>query len=207
MDVEEAAANYPHTKDKMNKKHLCILHSSYETKLDNICHNEWMKTHIGLDDLDNASVQLHQELTKKIDDNKDWLMQTSDFDSIKKIIVKYYHSLVLFSAWELCINSLISGDYYQKGIYSYYKEKFEESLACLSKIQLENTMNYISNIDCHVQPILGAYSYKDYKKIDFDLIEKIPYILTYSPSLHLMIPYVIDNMFSNVCSILTSDVK
>ena len=54
----------------MNKKHLCILHSSYETKLDNICHNEWMKTHIGLDDLDNASIQLHQELTKKIDDNK-----------------------------------------------------------------------------------------------------------------------------------------
>ena len=133
MDVEEAAANYPHTKDKMNKKHLCILHSSYGTKLDNICHNEWMKRHIGLDDLDNASIQLHQELTKKIDDNKDWLMQTSDFDSIKKIIVKYYHSLVLFSAWELCINSLISGDYYQKGIYSYYKEKFEESLACLSK--------------------------------------------------------------------------
>ena len=207
MDVEEAAANYPHTKDKMNKKHLCILHSSYGTKLDNICHNEWMKTHIGLDDLDNASIQLHQELTKKIDDNKDWLMQTSDFDSIKKIIVKYYHSLVLFSAWELCINSLISGDYYQKGIYSYYKEKFEESLACLSKIQLENTMNYISNIDCHVQPILGAHSYKDYKKIDFDLIEKIPYILTYSPSLHLMIPYVIDNMFLNVCSVLTSDVK
>ena len=68
-------------------------------------------------------------------------------------------------------------------------------------------MNYISNIDCHVQPILGAYSYKDYKKIDFDLIEKIPYILTYSPSLHLMIPYVIDNMFLNVCSVLTSDVK
>ena len=88
MDVEEAAANYPHTKDKMNKKHLCILHSSYGTKLDNICHNEWMKTHIGLDDLDNASNSRTDDVFAAFDKMLSSIISKAEEDAKRSITKK-----------------------------------------------------------------------------------------------------------------------
>ena len=196
-------------KDKKRRTHVCILPSRADRLLhDNYRAEDWdimsqreMET---LDELDKMSVQYHQFFRSQIKEPKYRSLLQSAIEDIVAELSGHQATAYVFSELKVCLQDILNGDKNKVLLYKNLKKVFEQSLGRLNAETRENIKErLLPDLENKMKPILESMSYIDYKQKDTDLIDNIPFILTYSTNITQVIPYIIgDNseMFSNVAS-------
>jgi len=203
---------YEGTKNEKKKHHICILKSrpdqllakqfksnnykSWNTASD----NEISK----LDELDLMSLKLHRVYVKKAEEIKNTnLIYGSEISDIISSIENNQKLKVLFNEWFACIRDIWNGDTKKVCFYKSLKETFSDAAKELGKEKEPILKGQIEAFDKKFHPILASNEYTDYKLIDVKLIENIPFILTYTEELCMVIPYTLGNnteLFGNLAA-------
>lgn len=197
-------------KDSKNKTHACILTSRADRLLYDKYHvEEWdtmsQQQFDELDELDKLSVQIHKQFRLQVEETKKQtqiLLQRA-IDDIAFEISGSRASLAAFSEFQVCLKDIQNGDKNKVRIYENLKSVFEKSLAELNKMSRDTVKNLLEKLEKIFQPILNSMKYIDYKQIDVELIDNIPFILTYTKNITQVIPYTLgDNseFFANVAA-------
>lgn len=207
------------TKDKKNKLHPCIVRSDSKWTLNmpewkNNGNAKWdtaSKSELAeLDELDRVSIELHRYFKNKAESVKSLASIQSDIDKISNSLKFHPDALKVFDRFVLCLTEIIEGRNRQTSLYTYYSKSFKEQLKKLPKdisSELEKKIKIIENM---FYPILQSQKYTDYKEFDCKLVKGIPFILTYSTSIRLCVPFGIEAkgdfnnrlLFGNVASSL-----
>ena len=200
------------TKDKKNKLHPCIVKSDSEWRLNSPTwsHKKWndpKSLQLNIDELDKMSIRLHQHFvneSKKVD-------KAAIFDYIEKVNSQLYKYPEILYIWESLISALteiLNNTNNHIWIYDFYRSRFLKSLDSLPvsiKTDVEDVLKYI---DERLYPVLESKKYVDYKAKDQHLVKNIPFILTYSTSIKLCIPFGVEDngetnnrvLFNNIAS-------
>ena len=201
-----ASIPFNSTKDKNGKRHICILRSTRDMPLKtdpnwrsykrlDTATSEQMSV---LDELDRMSVQLHQAydverlsamnqlLNRQIVDTV--LDECVNYTGVYNAFLEWYEVLTLLvdSAIDRKTVNVISRDI-NKGrriLHSYRNryQRLEEAIAkinCQDELIRQNIENNISIVYKGLSPLEKYLEYRDFKQSDTDLIESIPFILTY----------------------------
>ena len=211
-------------KDNKAHRHVCIVSSRPEQvisdegkwadstdKWDNAGKLELRE----LDQLDNMSVKFHRRLRKIAQSvNNDKIISFAS--SMRHALREYPNVAVLFEKWYSCISYIQNGASVLKAqavrdkvnIYATLKAKFEEGVETINDSKVRNEIFTI--IDDFVKIfayVLDGMRYNDFKKEDVALIDNIPFILTYTSEINLVVPYFRNvndrtKFFGNVASAL-----
>ena len=207
MRVEDSL-QYNDTKDVQGKRHICIVRSNENIGLTDEWrnHSTWddadeskIKT---LDELDAMSVRLHQAYKK--------YSKTENLDSIfTEGIDDYVMSLAdgmvsfqeVFAEWFECLRELYNAflvheqesgkEEWTLSEYNMLHSRLIKTLdeECkddeLKKQAIKEKIVIINNA---FQPVARCLKYHDYKKNDADLINNIPFILSYSDDIVMIVP-------------------
>ena len=169
--------------DKEKRIHHCIAFSTEDTPLNSDEYRKnnrqkWNEYPIDpkLDELDRISVEIHQELTGIVV-SKGVTLPPS-VDSIHKLILNCGQDVeYAFYQFELCLKNI------SNGVMSYvkhYKRFKDRLLAEITDDAAKTQVKYYMGItDEFYFPFLEAYSFRNYKNFDIDLVENIPFILTH----------------------------
>jgi len=194
MSVEESCT-CGRTSDKSGErpKHVCLLPSDQNSKIRGSMWKRDSLEHLKqLDPLDRMSVMLHRKYNSLstrlkegiiIDEMSDrmletWFLEDSEDGSI------YYE-------WRECVYRLIQGDRNQAPLFKAFDLRLDRAIERIKSKNfvlgqpLENIINQIRRGKIDI--ILKSLKYVDYKGIDVDLIEKIPFILTYTDGITLVV--------------------
>ena len=196
------------TKNKKLKTHMCILPSRADRLLhDNFSAEDWDTMSPSelekLDALDKMSVQLHQKFRAHVDEKKIRNSLRHVEEDIAAEISHCRATASAFSEFQVCLRDIMNGDYKKILLYENLKSVFENSLAELNSTAQENVKTLLKSLENIFQPILNAEEYVDYKQKDVDLIDNIPFMLTYSTKIAQIIPYNVGNnseIFGNVAA-------
>ena len=173
------------TQDKKEKSHVCIVRSSDDWGLKDVKETRWNAGGIEtstLDELDSVSVELHRFYVRQADN-----MKIGEFDEIYGML-KGTTASSYFREWHESLKAALRDG---------SREAAEYCKGCRTKLQgaLQRTditrtkkKQVLDAATTAMEPLVRKYEYIDYKKYDIDLIEKIPYILTYSSCCSLIVP-------------------
>lgn len=201
------------TKDEKKKQHMCLAKSTsvqtLKEKFSGVNINKWdtaPKNEIDeLDALDQASVYLHRAYKKKAQEvNYHEILSGAYPMKIKELIKNNRESDIAFSEWIACMNLISNGNNQQTYTYKALKNAFEDTLHNFEKKTKQEIQAIINIIDSKFDPVLKSTEYKDYKQIDKELVDNIPFILTYMEDLNLVIPFSVGNntqIFGNFASV------
>ncbi len=201
----EDCKNSPHN-DKKRKMHTCLIKSDKEIKLSKTS-SYWKSDDIDnlqLDDLDKMSLKLHKlynEIAKEKAQDRNIISKSAN--EIGNLIASSKNSCLAFSELYSCIESIIHQNAAKISIYNSYKKSFVKTLAEFSVEIKTQVINRLGEIESFLQPFKNALEKVDYKKIDEDLIENIPYILTGNENRNIVVPFAwgsVENDFSNIFS-------
>lgn len=218
--LEDISVLHTDTKDKGNRRHPCMVPSSDEFSL---YQNEWKNADAWkqatdeqkakLDPLDRLSINLYQhfieELAKLGRDSKDLDYQLK---VIEKIASQNSLAKAVSADYKQCAEKMRTGsiDSLAGEIdrFNYYKRilqgmKFGED-------EDKELAGALKKIDTILFPAVQVGEQKNWKKIDEDFIRSIPFVLTFSTSIHLCIPFFCETggnrdttrLFGNVASAL-----
>lgn len=192
------------TRNLDKKVHVCIVNGEADWKLDGVATAKWDAGGIDvsrLDPLDRLSVELH-----RFYENQAKNIDLGDFELERKQLT----GTSAFSAFEEWIEKK---NEIQKQRDRDTEASFKAYWIRLKRaIENDDTGNItetqkkqiVASIEIRITPVFLRYEYKDYKKIDVDLINSIPYILTYNENIHLIYPM---EKFDNVEKIKDIDVS
>ena len=197
-------------RDKKRRNHVCILTSRPDRLLhDNYRSEEWdtmsqqeLET---LDELDKMSVQLHQQYRRQVEANKSptRILLHRAIEDITAEISGNVASSTAFSEFKVCLQDIFNGDKNKIRLYENLKSVFVSSLSEMDSTSRENVKKLLEDLENKFKPILKSMEYRDWKQDDVALIDNIPFILTYSTKITLVIPYIIGSnteIFRNVAS-------
>ena len=206
-------------KDEKKKRHVCIVRS---TPARGLAGGEWMsggkinkakwdKPSKGdlnkLDDLDRVSVELHLMHMKNA--RKEKKNDLFNGNTVTGIINQIENDTVCLSAFQeliTCMKDIWNSDSEQWKRYEGLRIRFEEAVAQAEKISVnvkETIHNLYELLHARFYPILASQQYFDYKYNDVSLVNSVPFILTYSDSLYMVIPYDTGNntkLFNNTAA-------
>lgn len=205
MKVEDSLP-YNDTKDIDGKRHICILRSREEEGLIDKWrnHSTWDNADRDslseLDELDGMSVRLHQTyrqyaLSLSVDD----LISANSIDSISEELSGFENAQRIFLEWYESVVYLLNefvkheneNGREEWSISEYemlYLRLIEELDRIGDELLKESAKNRIRLIHNEFMPISRALKYHDYKKNDKDLINNIPFILTYTEDITMVVP-------------------
>lgn len=203
------------TKDKKNKKHICIVKSRPDQKLaDNDIY--WDKESANgqiqreLDELDYLSVRLHKKYTKKRDQIKKKQDLSGNLTRIEELVATDRYACAAFHDWSSCIKDIwnrdiegASPDENRNKAKAYGKSRDNFRKAIKDHKQKEEINKKLVEFDKDFLPFVKSLEYEDYKKKDMDLVSGIPFILTYTEHAYMVIPYMTgnnSNVFENVAA-------
>ncbi|MCM1364872.1 MAG: hypothetical protein NC122_06800 [Faecalibacterium sp.] len=203
MSKEEYASLETDNKDKRNLKHPCIVPSKETWSLNSgIWRSDltfWDRDDIEsteefsrLDELDKMSVRLHGHFMRKA---KKYKIESMDNDAriIKRCLADFSEALAAFNALLSSMRAIITSpknrDSTVQETYRHCTEKFKEYLTD-SLPNVDEIKKRLKNIEKGFAPVRMAYDYTDFKAKDQMIIKNIPFILNYSTSLRLCIPFV-----------------
>ena len=183
-------------KDKKNKLHPCIVKSDCEWRLNSPQwpHRKWnddKSLNSDLDDLDRMSLKLHQHFlneAKKVD-------KSAIFEYIEKIssyLYKYHNVLIIWESLVSSLTGILNNSNNHIWIYDFYRSRFLKSLDSLPSTLKKDIEDVLKYIDERLFPVLESKKYVDYKAKDQHLVKNIPFILTYSTSIKLCIPFGVE---------------
>lgn len=196
------------TKDKRHKRHICILRSRPDQKL-KMEYRDKKKWDMAsdsdlyqLDELDRMSVELHRLFVKKAKFIRERnLLSISSMDGIRNLAEGNKKSIVTFQEWLSCLRDIWYGDTEKIKLYEWLKDLFLDSIKELPAENQNAIKDQVSAFETMFYPILASAEYRDYKQDDVALIENIPFILTYTESIYMAIPFTAGNnteLFRNV---------
>ena len=217
--LEDLSVLHTDTKDKGNRRHPCMVPCSDEFSL---YQPEWTNSNAWkqatdeqkaqLDALDRLSINLYQHFVEELAelgrDSKDLDYQLK---VIEKIASQNSLAKAVSAVYKQCavkmrtgsIDSLVG----EIDRFNYYKRllqgiKFGE--------EDKELAGALKKIDTILFPAFRVGEQKNWKKIDEDFIRSIPFVITYSTSIHLCIPFFCESggnrdttrLFGNVASAL-----
>lgn len=113
---------------------------------------------------------------------------------ITNLIERDVSFVVAFRELLTCIKDIWNNDSKQCNRYQGPLKKFTDNVKN-SDVFSERDRNYVirltDTLNENFYPILASQQYRNYKKDDIALIEGIPFILTYSETLYMVIPYTV----------------
>ncbi len=203
-------------KDKRNRKHSCIVPSTEDWALnkadwknlskwdqENLEQSEDFKK---LDPLDKMSVRLHRHFMAL---SRDFNMDTIENDAgiVRRYLSDKPEALAAFNAYLISMRAITA----RKSRNDTAQETFNHCAEAFSKILKDPKLSNADEIKKRVrsieeafEPVRLAYDFTDYKSKDQKLVYNIPFILNYSTSTRLCIPFVKgksnNEWFENVAS-------
>lgn len=205
MRVEDSL-QYNDTKDISGKRHICILRSFEDNGLigkwedhstwDNADENSLSE----LDELDSMSVSLHQAYRKYANNlSIDHLIVENTANSISEELNEIQNVQRRFFEWYECLVYLLNEFVKRENknrrnewsIAEYdmlYAGLLKELNRIDDEFQKQSLRNRLMAIHNGFAPISRCLKYHDYKKNDKDLINNIPFILTYTEDVTMVVP-------------------
>lgn len=186
-----------------------------------------------LDELDLMSVKLHRSFSNpaRLFKETNPLENNENIVAIENLIGTESEKIkTAYKIFKLCLSNILAGtfdanlqgNYNIAGSYSYskqyghYEEIFIESLNNLENEDNKTAIeNYLKNIQKDFFAVIEFNLYRDYKNIDMEFIEKIPFMLTYVPLQNLAMAFDDgrlhngrnEELFRNVASAMTINPK
>ncbi|MCD7957180.1 MAG: protein kinase [Lachnospiraceae bacterium] len=181
-------------KDNANRTHPCLVYSIpgaplEEPEYTENHHKKWDEGEIdpGLDDLDRMSIELHRCFKREADQLRaEALSQNPDLTVIQNLIPnECVEAVRAFKQFRFALKNIISGVESYTRQYDYYSDSLKASLGGLSEEARVKIEERLAVIERDFFPVIESNLYRNYKEIDYTLVEKIPFILTfrYMPSI------------------------
>lgn len=219
-DLNECA-EYGTTRDKRQKRHVCIVRSSsvngmlinnWVSKKGRINKEKWDSPTVEdlekLDDLERMSAELHLVYLKhaRIEENSN--IFTGDIVSaISDHIECDVNCVIVFKELITCMNDIWNNDTEQCRRYRGLMDSFVSAVKAseyITKRSSEVIVQLAETLEKKFYPIWASREYRNYKNDDINLVAGIPFILTYSDSLYMVIPFVCgrnnDDIFANLAA-------
>ncbi len=213
-DLSECRAGKSSTRDKKNKRHICIVRSRPERPLEtsfsrekwDSCTKEELQK---LDELDRMSVELHRMYRRYAEEARRQNIITGEsINGVRTLISSDPSASAAFQEWYSCIKDIWNGDSEKSRLYTGLKDAFEASLKGYTNEEKNSVKGLVQSFDSQFYPIYASMEYTNYKNNDAQLIKNIPFILTNSSSIYLAVPFVEgdnNSMFANVASATVID--
>lgn len=193
------------TKDTSKKQHICIIRSNPNQKLAQKTKDEGIaiwdtmsEAAINrLDPLDQLSIRVHRVCKQKAEELKTLgLMDGDTICAIRDLARSEKSVFVAFQEWYSCLQEIygnIEGDVVGK-VYSYksLRDALVKKAECMKPEIKKSFLEQLEGFEALFGPVRLAKEYRDWKKSDTDLIDNIPFVLTYSEQIQLMIPFATD---------------
>lgn len=176
------------TKDKNLKTHVCIVKSEKESKIEGLDEKMWDIGGVDIEDfdeLDRVSIGLH-----RLYENQIGGLGIQNFSDIDKAL-QGTRLIPYFEEWHDSMKNVIEKrDKESVRLCKAFWIRFKNEMNRIKGDELTETQkNYIiSTVEECMTPFMKRYECLDYKQIDVNLIERIPFILTYSAKISLLIP-------------------
>lgn len=203
-------------KDKRNRKHSCIVPSTEDWALNSFDWknlSKWDEEDLEqtedfkkLDPLDKMSIRLHRHFMSL---SKEFNMDAIENDAgiVRRYLSDNPEALAAFNAYLISMRAITA----RKSRNDTAQETFNHCAEAFSKIlkdpKLSNSdeiKKRVRSIEDTFEPVKIAYDFTDYKSKDQRLVYNIPFILNYSTSTRLCIPFVKgksnNEWFENVAS-------
>ena len=196
-------------KDKVNKRHSCIVRSSVDNK-SNILAKEYKHSvkkwdddadPFEMDDLDRVSLELHRSFMRAAKDEHRIKDIRNNLKDIEYRIVNKSVVYRVFVDWKHCIQTLIAGGKNPVERYESLRDEFnrivyESELNDLGKIE-----QLARNIDKSMKCVIQYNKFLNYKYEDEKIFNNLPFILNYSLRIKLGTEFK-DDIFANIAPIL-----
>lgn len=203
----ESSIQFLDTKDPVNKKHLCIVRGEEVRELDNWRdHRRWDSATAEeleqLDELDQLSIRYHQAYSQNKETfDKDLLYNNAQYTDaiISKLTGLNNRSLLLFKEW-LQVTDEIYHDSYNpeslnrntENLVIAYSDLYARLLEEIDEADEERNLKefikkQIRTLHEKNAPFVEIMRYRDFKKSDMDLIEAMPFIMTYRDDIVMIV--------------------
>ncbi len=222
VDLNECASGK--TKNEKKKRHVCIVKSRGDSLLSS---KPWVKGKSrilnkekwdnpseaelnSLDELERMSVELHLMYKKYAESESANNLLSGEFVSaLHKSVERDVSAIVALQELFTCMKDISNNDSAQvrryKGLKKTFLDTVKESVI-LTAVEKNSIKQLMNSLHERFVPIFESQQYRNYKLDDLELIEGIPFILTYSSELYMVIPFVTgsnNNGFSNIASAIT----
>lgn len=205
--VEECADGQ--TKDEKTKTHVCIVKSRPDRLLlEKYPSAQWAtltKSELAeLDELDRLSVKLHKVFVaaaEKARREPDLIEKL--FENIQTKLTFNVGILMSFQELKVGFKDIMNGDDKKVRLYKNLSETFLEKVNQLPTNTRDVIKENFKILEEKIRPILLSMEYREYKQDDAAMVEKIPFILTYSENISLAIPFCVGEtaaLFENVAA-------
>lgn len=205
------------SKDKRNRRHSCIVPSTEDWALNR---GEW-KNNLAkwdeadiektedfrkLDPLDKTSILLHRHFMAL---SKEFNMDAIENDAgiIRRCLSDNPEALAAFNAYTIAMRAIAARKTRNdtaRQTFNHCEEIFFKYLKDIEPANAHEIKKRVRNIEKAFAPARMAYDFTDYKAKDQRLVNNIPFILNYSTSERLCIPFVKgknnNEWFENVAS-------
>lgn len=202
LDAVESL-RYRNTKDIATNRHICIVNNKIPMKLSAWKESDWdSKGDISiLDDLEAMSVKLHRaflEKTKEFFDEHDTYIRMVMESFEQEMSGINEQTQICYFEWKTYWKKLLRcaspyGGARKRNVsdYTHYKLLFNRLLRLIDSNNLHNGQELKSKIitlNDYSDPVLKSLLFYDYKENDVDIIDKLPFILSYTDDATLIIP-------------------
>lgn len=184
------------TRDRKKRLHPCIVESYAERRLQTA---EWQANNrakwdlatdvelMELDGLDRASVLMHRHFKTMAEKAIRLSQYKSDVEQIRYALHGHAKALKAFDLFADCLDGVAGGKQRQVKLYGYYLNEFKTQLRKLPSAVVQGVKNNIEAIDETFFLVMQSLKFTDYKQHDRKLVEGIPFILTYSDNIGLVL--------------------
>ncbi len=199
------------TKLTGDRLHICLVRSRPDSKLSDLVSadpSKWdsltYEEYASLDELDRLSVDLHRKykvMAEAILPTS--LLRGTTLSSIAEIAKENQKVDSAYQEWLSCVKSIVLGEKKQYGRYRQLSNSLKNICRCYYPNALNELKRLLASFNEKFAPVLEACHFLNLKNNDADLVDCIPFILTYNNKLKLVIPYVTGSfsmMFENVAA-------
>lgn len=183
------------SKDEKRKRHICIAKSEPKRKLSGYKESDWNESGNldELDELDRISVELHREYRKYAAEiRKQNLLSEGIIENIRTLIFGYAQATVAFDEWLACMKEIWNKDRSSLKNYKNLKIAFLNAAEELPEKTAEDVRTQVDLFDKVFFPIRASLEFRDWKTVDAAIIDNIPFVLTYTQKLCMVIPFSAD---------------
>lgn len=193
LEVRDCPIGATHNKD--TKKHICLVRSKPTSALPTDP-EKWDKADTGtLDELDRVSLALHKKyinMAQELEVQRPLESNSVSLAAVRNLGKQSIASMAAYKEWENCMVDIYSGKLEAAVKYEQLKSNY-----CSAAGVGPASKEIIKNFEYDFLPFVERLKYTDFKQYDRDLVERIPFILTYDKDCTLIVPLKTDNRAKN----------
>lgn len=183
------------SKDDKRKKHVCLVRSRPDQILAReLSLPKWnsavAKQLDKLDELDRMSIDLHKFFVRQakifMSNN---ILNGESATTLRNISCGDKKILTALNEWFACLRDIWNGRRQRVFMYESLRDNLKSALDSLSTGDKKKSAALIELIDSQFKIICASMKFKNYKDIDTKLIRNVPFILTYTRKISLVVPY------------------